>query len=126
MVPKVRLILVIWARADLAEVTIEGTNWEYTSELALLDEGMEMTTEVFRGEETKKMINAIDVSPLPYTRSDELTSQRNSKRQLLEPVEVVMSKPSLDMWDQILTTYRDVLAQAEETYLAKAKSEPTI
>jgi len=46
------------------EVTIEGPNWEYASELALLDEGMEMTTEVFRGEETKKMINAIDVSPL--------------------------------------------------------------
>jgi len=36
-----------------------------------------------------------------------------------------MSKPSLDMWDQILTTYRDVLAQAEETYLAKAKSKST-
>jgi hypothetical protein len=47
--------------ADLAEVTIEGINWEYTSELALLDEAMEMTTQVFRGEETKKMINAIDV-----------------------------------------------------------------
>jgi hypothetical protein len=46
----------------LIEVTIEGTNWEYTSELALLDEAMEMTTQVFRGEETKKMINAIDVS----------------------------------------------------------------
>jgi hypothetical protein len=44
------------------EVTIEGANWEYASELALLDEAMEMTTEVFRGEETKKMINAIDVS----------------------------------------------------------------
>jgi hypothetical protein len=44
------------------EVTIEGTSWEYASELALLDEAMEMTTEVFRGEETKKMINAIDVS----------------------------------------------------------------
>jgi hypothetical protein len=47
--------------ANLAEVTIEGTNWEYDSELALLDEAMEMTTQVFRGEETKKMINAIDV-----------------------------------------------------------------
>jgi hypothetical protein len=30
--------------------------------LALLDEAMDFTTEVFRGEETKKMINAIDVS----------------------------------------------------------------
>lgn len=51
-----------WDKADVVEVTIEGTNWEYTSELALLDEAMEMTTQVFRGEETKKMINAIDVS----------------------------------------------------------------
>jgi hypothetical protein len=49
--------------------------------------------------------------------------QRNAKRQLLEPVEVTMSKLTLDMWDQILSTYRDVLTQAEETYLTKAKSE---
>ena len=83
---------------------------------------MELTTEVFRGEETKKMINAIDVSlSQPYSGTM-LISQRNSKRQLLEPVEVIMSKPSLDMWDDILTTYRDVLAQAEETYLIRAKS----
>ena len=83
---------------------------------------MEFTTEVFRGEETKKMINAIDVSlSQPYSGTM-LIFQRNSKRQLLEPVEVIMSKPSLDMWDDILTTYRDVLAQAEETYLIRAKS----
>jgi hypothetical protein len=50
------------SKADLVEVTIEGTTWDYTSELKLLDEAMETTTEVFRGEETKKMINAIDVS----------------------------------------------------------------
>jgi hypothetical protein len=62
MVPKVCDFLMTWNGADLAEVTIEGTNWEYTSELALLDEAMEFTTQVFRGEETKKMINAIDVS----------------------------------------------------------------
>ena len=34
-----------------------------------------------------------------------------------------MSKPTLDMWDQILTTYNDVLSQAESSYLAKAKSK---
>jgi hypothetical protein len=34
-----------------------------------------------------------------------------------------MSKPTLEMWDQVLTTYGDVLAQAEEFYLAKAKSK---
>jgi hypothetical protein len=73
MVPKVRLILLIWTKADLAEVTIEGTNWEYTSELALLDEAMEMTTQVFRGEETKKMINAIDVSSRHTWSDNELT-----------------------------------------------------
>jgi hypothetical protein len=54
---------------------------------------------------------------------DRLRSQRNSKRQLLEPVEVTMSKPTLDMWDQILTIYNDVLSQAEASYLAKAKSK---
>jgi hypothetical protein len=63
MVPKVCDFLITLNRADIAEVTIEGTNWEYASELALLDEAMEFTTQVYRGEETKKMINAIDVSP---------------------------------------------------------------
>jgi hypothetical protein len=62
MVPRVCTTLKFGGGADFVEVTIEGTNWEYTSELALLDEAMEMTTQVFRGEETKKMINAIDVS----------------------------------------------------------------
>jgi hypothetical protein len=61
MVPRVCTTIQMGGGADLAEVTIEGINWEYTSELALLDEAMEMTTQVFRGEETKKMINAIDV-----------------------------------------------------------------
>lgn len=55
-------------------MTIEGANWEYTSELALLDEGMEMTTQVFRGEETKKMINAIDVSCFYSRNGAELTT----------------------------------------------------
>lgn len=43
------------------EVTIEGPEWEYETELGAVDEAMEMMIEVFRGEETKKMINAIDV-----------------------------------------------------------------
>lgn len=66
---KGRSLSVILDNADGEEVTIEGANWEYASELALLDEGMELTTEVFRGEETKKMINAIDVSSVKSTQS---------------------------------------------------------
>lgn len=34
-----------------------------------------------------------------------------------------MSKPTPEMWDVVLKTYRDVLDQAEDSYLAKAKSE---
>jgi hypothetical protein len=51
--------------------------------------------------------------------------ERSVKNQLLEPVEVALSKPSPAMWDTILKTYHDVSSTAESSYLAKAKSEFT-
>ena len=76
------------------------------------------------------MVNTIEVSRFSLRLEvdwgqNNLTdrSQRNGKRQLLEPVEVAMSKPTLEMWDVVLKTYRDVLDQAEESYLIKAKGE---
>jgi len=48
--------------------------------------------------------------------------ERTVRRQLLEPVEVALSKPSPTMWDTVLKTYNDVTSSAEKTYLAKARS----
>lgn len=93
--------------ADRAESTIEGSGWEYDQELALLDEDLKSIADKSRADETKKMVNGIE---------------RTVKRQLSEPVEIALSKPSSTMWDKILTTYNDVTGSAERTYLAKAKS----
>ena len=48
--------------------------------------------------------------------------QRNFKKQISEPVEIYLNKPSPDMWDKILKIFRDTLNKAESSYLAKAKS----
>lgn len=50
-------------------------------------------------------------------------AQRTVKRQLLEPVEIALSKPTPGMWDTVLGTYAKVSSHGEESYLAKAKSE---
>jgi hypothetical protein len=50
-------------------------------------------------------------------------AQRTVKRQLLEPVEIALSKPTPGMWDTVLSTYAKVSSNGEESYLAKAKSE---
>jgi hypothetical protein len=50
-------------------------------------------------------------------------AQRTVKRQLLEPVEIALSKPTPGMWDTVLSTYAKVSSHGEESYLAKAKSE---
>ncbi|OCF39288.1 protein SEY1 [Kwoniella heveanensis CBS 569] len=89
------------------EVKIEGTDWEYEHELALLDEDLKLIADRCRADETKKMVNAIE---------------RTAKRQLLEPVEVALSQPSAKMWDTVLKTYKQVSEDGEESYLTKAKS----
>ena len=49
--------------------------------------------------------------------------QRNFKKQISEPVEVYLNKPTPDMWDKVLKVFRDTLDKAESSYLTKAKSE---
>ena len=51
--------------------------------------------------------------------------QRNIKKQISEPVELQLSRPTKGMWDEILQTFREVLAKAESAYLSKAKSKIT-
>ncbi|WWD03363.1 protein SEY1 [Kwoniella europaea PYCC6329] len=89
------------------EVVVDGTDWEYTSELELLEDDLKNIADRYRKDETKKMVNTIE---------------RNVKRQLLEPVEVALSQPSPKMWDTVLTTYKEVSEDAEGSYLSKAKS----
>lgn len=62
--------------AELAiEVTIEETDWEYENELGLLDEGLTLIADKCRADETKKMVNAIEVS---WSDSNLVQHQTNS------------------------------------------------
>lgn len=89
-----------------AEIHIDGTDWEYEPELALLDEDLSHIANQSRLDEITKMVNAVE---------------RQVKKQLLEPVEVALSKPGPDMWETVLGTYTDVSQSAESSLLTKAK-----
>lgn len=47
---------------DYTEVRVEDTDWEYEHELALLDDDLKLIADKCRADETKKMVNAIEVS----------------------------------------------------------------
>jgi hypothetical protein len=34
-----------------------------------------------------------------------------------------LNKPKMDMWDQVLVAFKEMLEKAEKTYVNKAKSE---
>jgi hypothetical protein len=42
-------------------MVLPDTEWEYVQELDLLDEDLKLIADECRAEETKKMVNAIDV-----------------------------------------------------------------
>jgi len=44
---------------------VEETDWEYEHELALLEEDLKLIADQLRADETKKMVNATEVS-LPF------------------------------------------------------------
>ncbi|KAI0744113.1 root hair defective 3 GTP-binding protein [Daedaleopsis nitida] len=89
------------------EALVEGTDWSYEEELGLLREEARSVADQCRKDETKKMVNVIE---------------RNFKKQISEPVEVYLNKPTPDMWDKILKVFRETLDKVEASYLAKAKS----
>ena len=45
----------------IVEIKIEETDWEYENELGLLEEGLRLIADKCRADETKKMVNAIEV-----------------------------------------------------------------
>ena len=49
-------------KLTLAEMHVEETDWEHEHELALLDEDLAVIGDQRRSDETKKMVNAIEVS----------------------------------------------------------------
>jgi len=92
----------------LAEMQFKDASWSYDDELRSLRRDLKLIADQCRSDETKKMINSIE---------------RNVKKQLGEPVEVSLSKPSERMWDNLMITFKAVLARAEKVYMARAKSE---
>ncbi|KAI0036903.1 protein SEY1 [Vararia minispora EC-137] len=109
---------VVGSARDRAEKTFTGgakeavveegvTAWAWEEELELLKEEIRSVGDQLRKDETKKMVNAIE---------------RNFKKQISEPVDIALNKPSPDLWDKILRTYIETLAKAESSYLKKAAS----
>ncbi|PPR02965.1 hypothetical protein CVT26_004909 [Gymnopilus dilepis] len=93
--------------AGAKEATIEDTDWNWEEELHLLEDEINVVADQCRKDETKKMLNQIE---------------RNIKRQISEPVELHLNRPSKGMWDEILLAFRDVLGKAEAAYSSKAQS----
>ena len=110
------------------ELLIEGVNWSYDEEYSLFQEEIQLVADQCRKDETKKMVNVIEVGPfaLAGDRSQSSDpSQRNFKRSISEPVEMALMKPTPDMWDKVLTAFRRTLTKSEAAYLTKAKSKLT-
>ncbi|PVF94313.1 root hair defective 3 GTP-binding protein [Serendipita vermifera] len=63
--------------------------------------------DVFRKDETTKMVNQIE---------------RALRLQLADPVDIALNKPGADMWDRILTSFAELIGKAETAYLTKAAS----
>ncbi|KAI9571146.1 RHD3/Sey1 [Boletus coccyginus] len=94
-------------QAGSKEACIEEKEWSWEEELNLLREEIANVAEVFRKDETKKMVNVIE---------------RNFKRQISEPVDVALNKAAPDMWDNVLAAFKQLLERAESSYLKKAKA----
>jgi len=89
-------------------VIVEGdTTWQWEEELRLLRDEIRSVADQLRKDETKKMVNAIE---------------RNIKKQIAEPVDMQLSRPTPQIWDNVLRIYKETLVNAENSYLRKATS----
>ncbi|KAF8315843.1 root hair defective 3 GTP-binding protein [Clavulina sp. PMI_390] len=93
--------------AGAQEALLTETDWTYEDELELLKEEITTIADQLRADETKKMLTLIE---------------RSLKKQIAEPVEISLSKPSPTMWDNILQVFGEKLNSAIAIYLTKAKS----
>ncbi|KAG6874499.1 Dynamin-like GTPase that mediates homotypic ER fusion [Termitomyces sp. Mi166 len=109
------------------EALVEGTDWVWEDELESLKEEVRGVADQCRKDETKKMINLIEVKRFrhPYYKSDTdvvILEQKNFKKHISEPVELALNKANSTMWDGVLKAFRESLDRAETTYSTKAKS----
>ncbi|GAC74522.1 hypothetical protein PANT_12d00012 [Moesziomyces antarcticus T-34] len=88
-------------------VLLAETDWTVDEEVAQLDAEIQAISDTMRVEETKKMVAQIE---------------RTFKKNIGEPVEMALSAPGPEMWDQVLVAFRRTLEQAEATYVRKARS----
>ncbi|KAF5375608.1 hypothetical protein D9757_008542 [Collybiopsis confluens] len=96
------------AKESVVDDSEEGkVEWNWEEELELLKEEVKIVADQCRKDETKKMVNLIE---------------RNFKKQISDPVELALNNGQPNMWDSVLTAFRDTLDKAESAYLTKAIS----
>jgi hypothetical protein len=89
-------------------VQLAETDWSVEEETQQLATAIDAIADQCRAEETKKMLALIE---------------RALKKAIAEPTEMALASPGTEMWDGVLEAFGKALAQAEATYLRKAKSE---
>ncbi|KAG8871574.1 Dynamin-like GTPase that mediates homotypic ER fusion [Serendipita sp. 405] len=99
-----------WDKTTLEMLTVvdeNGGEWRggWEEERALLITEMGHVADVFRKDETTKMVNQLE---------------RSLRTQLADPVDIALSKPSSDMWNRVLSAFGDLLGKAEKSYFTKA------
>ena len=105
------------------ELLMEGVNWSYEEEYSLFQEEIQSVADQCRKDETKKMVNVIEVGLcFVHDPNPLILPKRNFKRSISEPVEIALTKPTSDMWDKVLIAFGRTLAKSEVAYLTKAKS----
>jgi len=80
---------------------------------------MKSVADVFRKDETTKMVNGVELRcsflVLLFLRDANNNRQRTFKTQLTEPVDLALNKPEIDMWDRP----HDLISKAEAVYTSK-------
>lgn len=91
--------------AACALICLADTDWSTVDEVVQFKDGIDQIADQCRAEETKKMVTQIE---------------RSFKKEIAEPTELALARPSEDMWDRVLTTFKEALQKAEATYTRKA------
>ncbi|KAH9971137.1 root hair defective 3 GTP-binding protein [Lactifluus volemus] len=98
----------LFSKGSREAVVTEGDpTWQWEEEFRMLREEIQAVANQLRKDETKKMVNSIE---------------RNFKKRISEPVDIQLSKPTPEMWDNVLGTYKATLTDSETSYISKARS----
>lgn len=94
-------------KAGAEAISLTETDWTIDEASRQLQEDITAIADKARADEIKKMLYNIE---------------KTIRNQLADPVSLALNRPSDDMWDRILKSFKDVLDRAESSYLVKAKS----